>query len=64
MPLTSKGKKIMASMKAKYGSRAKEVFYRSKNAGKIHGVDKGFYGHTSPSRMTNPGQIRTSVELC
>ncbi|HVH52917.1 MAG TPA: hypothetical protein VNA32_02150 [Actinomycetota bacterium] len=41
MPLTPKGRKIMASMKKTYGSaKAKRVFYASKNAGKIRGVDR------------------------
>ena len=42
MPLTAKGKEIMASMVKSYGSvkKAKEVFYSSKNAGKIKGVDR------------------------
>jgi hypothetical protein len=38
MPLTKKGKKIMKSMRGQYGSRAKEVFYRSKQKGTIKGV--------------------------
>jgi hypothetical protein len=43
MPLTKKGKKIMASMKKTYGSKrkAEEVFYASANAKKIKGVHKG-----------------------
>ena len=45
MPLTSKGKEIMSSMKSQYGTKkGKQVFYASRNAGKISGVDKGFYG--------------------
>ena len=41
MPLTTKGKKIMKSMKDKYGKKkGKAVFYASKNKGKIKGVDK------------------------
>jgi hypothetical protein len=41
MPLTKKGKKIMASMKKQYGKKkAEEVFYASKNKGTIKGVDK------------------------
>lgn len=42
MPLTKKGSKIMSSMKKSYGSdaEAKKVFYASKNAKKIKGVDK------------------------
>ena len=41
MPLTSKGKKIMKSMKKQYGKKkAEQVFYASKNKGVIKGVDK------------------------
>ena len=39
MPLTKKGKKIMANMREQYGERAEEVFYRSRNKGTIWGVD-------------------------
>jgi hypothetical protein len=41
MPLTEKGTEIMSHMRKEYGSpeKAKEVFYASKNAGKITGVD-------------------------
>lgn len=39
MPLTVKGKKVMASMVKEYGpKKAKEVFYASANSGKIKGV--------------------------
>ena len=41
MPLTSKGKKILRSMRKQYGpEKAEKVFYASKNAGKISGVDE------------------------
>ena len=41
MPLTKKGKKIMRSMKKQYGKkRGEEVFYATKNKGKIKGVKK------------------------
>ena len=41
MPLTDKGKKIMKSMKSKYGKKkGEQVFYASKNKGKIKNVDK------------------------
>jgi hypothetical protein len=41
MPLTTKGKKIMKSMKKQYGKKKGEaVFYASKNKKKIKGVDK------------------------
>lgn len=40
MPLTSKGSEIMEAMKKEYGPDAGErVFYASKNAGTITGVD-------------------------
>lgn len=42
MPMTKKGRKIMKSMEKTYGKKkAKQVFYASKNKGKIKGVDKG-----------------------
>ena len=41
MPLTKKGKKIMRSMKKQYGKkRGEQVFYATKNKGKIKGVKK------------------------
>jgi hypothetical protein len=58
MPLTKKGKEIMSSMKSQYGSKkGKQVFYASKNAGKIHGVDKGFYGHLDAGSMGGTVEI-------
>ena len=40
MPLTTKGEKIEKAMVKKYGEkRGKEVFYASRNAGTITGVD-------------------------
>jgi hypothetical protein len=51
-PLTKKGRKIMSAMKSQYGEKkGKQVFYASKNAGKIKGVDKGFYGHAKCQRL-------------
>lgn len=41
MPLNKKGSKIMRSMKKEYGSKkGEQVFYATKNKGKIKGVDK------------------------
>jgi len=41
MPLTAKGNKIMANMKAEYGSeKGKSVFYASQNKGTIAGTHK------------------------
>lgn len=40
MPLTSKGEEIRQKMEQEYGmSKGKQVFYASKNAGTITGVD-------------------------
>jgi hypothetical protein len=41
MPLTKKGQKVMDAMMKTYGSKkkAQEVFYASKNAGKLKGVE-------------------------
>jgi hypothetical protein len=40
MPLTKKGKKIKKSMRASYGKKkGEQVFWASKNAKKITGVD-------------------------
>jgi|TARA_R100000030_G_C3214978_1_gene114373 hypothetical protein len=48
MPLTDKGKKIMQSMKRTYGGRkGEQVFYATRNAGKITGVEKKAQGGTA-----------------
>lgn len=40
MPLTSKGEEILNNMEREYGSsKGEQVFYASKNAGTISGVD-------------------------
>ena len=40
MPLTEKGQEIKKSMEQEYGAKkGEQVFYASKNAGKITGVD-------------------------
>lgn len=40
MPITQKGRKIMAAMKKEYGEeKGKSVFYASKNKGTITGVE-------------------------
>jgi hypothetical protein len=42
MPLTAKGKKILANMRKTYGAKkGKEVFYASINEGKIKGAHQG-----------------------
>lgn len=42
MPLTKKGEKIKSAMAKEYGSKKKgeQVFYASKNAGTIKGVER------------------------
>ena len=41
MPLTDKGKKIMGAMKRQYGAeKGEQVFYASRNKGRISGVEK------------------------
>jgi hypothetical protein len=40
MPLTSKGKKVMKAMKDQYGTKkGEQVFYATKNKGKLMGVE-------------------------
>jgi hypothetical protein len=40
MPLTAKGKKVLAAMKKEYGPKKGEaVFYASVNKGKLRGVE-------------------------
>lgn len=40
MPLTAKGKKVMAAMKKQYGDKkATQVFYAMINEGKLKGVE-------------------------
>lgn len=42
MPMTPKGRKILAAMKDEYGSKkGRQVFYASANKGTITGVHKG-----------------------
>ena len=49
----------MASMQAKYGEKkGKQVFYASKNAGKIKGVDRGFYHDTKRQNQFFEKQLR------
>lgn len=41
MPKTEKGEKIMRAMKKTYGEKkGEQVFYASRNAGKIKGVEQ------------------------
>lgn len=41
MPLSKKGQKVMSAMKDEYGAKkGEQVFYATKNAGKLKGVEK------------------------
>jgi hypothetical protein len=52
MPLTAKGEKILSAMQEEYGEeKGEQVFYASKNAGKITGVD------TLSIRISRDGKI-------
>ena len=56
MPLTAKGEKILAKMIEEYGEeKGKKVFYASKNAGTIEGVDTAEDAHR---RRKRKGQSR------
>lgn len=40
MPLTRKGRKTLEAMKRHYGAdKGEEVFYKSINAGRLHGME-------------------------
>jgi hypothetical protein len=55
MPLTKKGNDIMKSMQRTYGGKkGEQVFYASRNAGKITGVEKKAQGGSG--KGGNPGQ--------
>ena len=59
MPLTSKGKKILRAMEKTYKNKgglrkAKQVFYASRNAGKIKGVDPESMSSYSKSSSRRP----------
>jgi hypothetical protein len=67
MPLTEKGHEIMANMKKQYGEeKGKEVFYASKNAGKISGVDDMNGGTEGIKTYTEPniGKLSGDAEHC
>ena len=59
MPLTEKGQKIMSDMKSKYGEKEGErVFYASKNAGKISGVDDDAHVTSHPGKDIKPDDFQ------
>lgn len=57
MPLTSKGEEIMSAMQKQYGEeKGKSVFYASRNAGKITGVDEALSNSSFPSVDCETGE--------
>ena len=60
MPLTDKGEKIMQSMKRTYGGKkGEEVFYATRNAGKITGVEeKAKGGRTGKTRKSSKSKAK------
>ena len=51
MPETAKGRKIHAAMREQYGDeKGDEVFYASRNSGRIKGVDRGKRRHRKQRR--------------
>lgn len=54
MPLTAKGTEILGKMKSEYGSaKGERVFYASKNAGKISGVDSSAVPALDPVKLND-----------
>jgi hypothetical protein len=50
MPLTQKGQEILSNMREEYGpEKGESVFYASRNAGNITGVDEQVSVFPSPS---------------
>jgi hypothetical protein len=58
MPLTSKGEEIKNAMEKQYGEKkGEQVFYASKNAGKISGVDE-ILGTTEGLKFYGPNGVK------
>ena len=61
MPLTPRGKKIMKSMQERYGKKkGEQVFYATKNKGKLKGVEKAYLGKAikQPTETKKEFQMR------
>lgn len=59
MPLTAKGREIKSNMTKEYGEKkGEQVFYASKNAGKIKGVDSE---HADDKRVMFLGRMRDAL---
>jgi|TARA_R100000664_G_scaffold2237_3_gene5758 hypothetical protein len=65
MPLTKKGRKIMKAMKGEYGNKkGEQIFYATKNKGKIKGVEKAAMGRAMFKQTTSkaPGDAQMKVK--
>ena len=63
MPLTAKGEEIKSKMETEYGQKKGEsVFYASRNAGAITGVDSAAYMN-AVRRNDSAGMQRTHNHL-
>ena len=65
MPVTSKGHEILENMQKTYGpEKGERVFYASKNAGKISGVDEGPSDPPAGPRVTEPapGTVKSDLQ--
>lgn len=61
-PLTEKGSKIMSAMQSQYGpEKGKQVFYASRNAGKISGVDNPIAPVSPNSAIPTTGRQDTGI---
>jgi|SRR5580765_4298807 len=61
MPLTSKGEEIKGAMQSEYGAKkGEQVFYASKNAGTIKGVDDDMKLEHAPPFETNTQNVTGS----
>jgi len=64
MPLTKKGKKIQSNMKHQYGTeKGEKVFYASKNAGKVKGVDNASKKRKGSKAKPNPKKANRDAKL-
>lgn len=64
MPLTSKGTEILHAMQKQYGEKkGEQVFYASRNAGKITGVDD-WEGDASPSEWMADDDHHATIDAC
>lgn len=59
MPLTKKGAEIERNMESEYGKKkGKSVFYASKNAGTISGVDRAKRAQDMAGRLAAGERVR------